>query len=270
MIDPSKMTAKLKLHLLVHLKADILRFGPLVGVATEVFECFNAIFRFCSIFSNHLAPSRDIAFQLAGQEVLKHRLTGGWWPTADGEWERPGPSVCNFIHAHPTLQALVGWTSTEPLVNGNRSCFLPYISVYLQRLGSFGLEPLKRGASRKAESRKYIPWSSTQGAKALNYTSEDVDSQWTPCRFAIARSGDKCSIGSWVFAGSPLHVSLTLLSRRIHREPFLYIGRRTRYWPHCRNFDKYQRQPCDRRTRHFPSAFYSTCDLWNANAGTTP
>ena len=222
MIDPSKMMAKLKLHLLVHLKADILRFGPLVGVATEVFECFNAIFRFCSIFSNHLSPSRDIAFQLAGQEVLKHRLTGGWWPTADGEWERPGPSVRNFIHAHPTLQALVGWTSAEPLVNSNKSCFLPYISVYLQCLGSFGLEPLKRGASQKAESRKYIPWSLTQGAKAINYTSEDVDSQWTPCRFAIARSGDKCFIGSWVFAGSPLHVSLTLLSCRIYREPFLY------------------------------------------------
>lgn len=112
------MTSKIKLHLLVHLRADILRFGPLVGAATEVFECFNAIFRFCSIFSNHLAPSRDIAYQLAKQEILKHRLMGGWWPTADGEWERPGPSVRNFIHAHPTLQALVGWNSTEPLVNG--------------------------------------------------------------------------------------------------------------------------------------------------------
>lgn len=125
-IDPSKMTSKLKLHLLVHLKHDILRFGPLVGVATEVFECFNAIFRFCSIFSNHLAPSRDIAFQLASQESLKHRLTGGWWPTADGEWDKPGPSVCNFIQTHPTLQALVGWTSTEVLVNG-RSCFYKYL-----------------------------------------------------------------------------------------------------------------------------------------------
>ncbi len=93
MIDLSKMTFKIKLHLLVHLKADIRRFGPLVGVATETFECFNAIFRYCSIFLNHLAPSRDIAFQLASQEVLKHRLTGGWWPTVNGEWERPGPSI---------------------------------------------------------------------------------------------------------------------------------------------------------------------------------
>ena len=112
------MTSKIKLHLLVHLKEDIKRFGPLIGVATEVFECFNAIFRFCSIFSNHLAPSRDIAFQLASQEALKHRLTGGWWPTEDGEWQQPGPSVCKFIHLHPTLQALVGWTDTKPLVNG--------------------------------------------------------------------------------------------------------------------------------------------------------
>ena len=118
MIDPSKITSKIKLHLLVHLKEDILRFGPLVGVATEVFERYNAIFRYCSIFSNHLAPSRDIAFQLAGQETLKHRLAGGWWPKADGEWERPGPSVRNFIHDHPTLQAVVGWTSAEPLVSG--------------------------------------------------------------------------------------------------------------------------------------------------------
>lgn len=129
MSDPSKIISKLKLHLLTHLKADILRFGPLVGVATEVFECFNAIFRFCSIFSNHLAPSRDIALQLAKQEQLKHRLTGGWSRNnADGEWEQPGPSVRAFIHSHPTLQALMGWTSAVTPING-MSC-----SVVLQEL----------------------------------------------------------------------------------------------------------------------------------------
>ena len=219
MIDPSKMTSKLKLHLLAHLKEDILRFGPLVGVATEVFECFNAIFRFCSILSNHLAPSRDIALQLAGQETLKHRLTGGWWPTADGEWERPGFSVRNFIQTHPTLQALVGWTSAEPLVNG-RSSFLPYISIYLPYIGSFRLEPLKRGAGQKAESRKYIPWFQTQGAKALNCISEDANSQWTPCRSVVGRSEDTCIVGSWIFAKSPLHVSYTL-SRSIRLQAII-------------------------------------------------
>lgn len=121
------MTAKIKLHLLAHLKADILRFGPLLGVATESFECFNAIFRYCSIYSNHLTPSRDIAFQLASQEGLKHRLTGGWWKSANGEWEQPGHSLCNFIHASPTLQALVGWTTAEPLVNGGSKVLFFYL-----------------------------------------------------------------------------------------------------------------------------------------------
>ena len=129
------MIYKLKLHLLTHLKADILRFGPLVGVAAEGFESFNAVFRLCSVFSNHLTPSRDIAFQLAQQEVLKHRLTGGWWPTTEGEWARPGPSVRNFIHAHPTLQALVGWTSADSPTNGQPkflvcSCILKMLRVF--------------------------------------------------------------------------------------------------------------------------------------------
>lgn len=208
-IDPSKITSKLKLHLLAHLRADILRFGPLVGVATEVFECFNAIFRYCSILSNHLAPSRDIAFQLANQELLKHRLTGGWWPTEDGEWQRPGPSVRNFIHANPTLQALVGWTSNEPLINGTFP-FVTWLLCLFMILGSFKLEPLKRGANQKVESRTYIPWSSTQGASALNCTSEDAASQWAHCRFSIAHSEDKCFTGSWIFARSPLHVSYSL------------------------------------------------------------
>ena len=121
LIEPSKMTSKLKLHLLVHLRSDILRFGPLVGVITETFESFNAIFRFCSVYSNHLAPSRDIAFQLASQEMLKYRLSGGWWPTGDGEWKRPGSSVRNFIYNNPMLQAFTGWTNSEVLVNGRLS-----------------------------------------------------------------------------------------------------------------------------------------------------
>ncbi|KAJ7327989.1 hypothetical protein DFH08DRAFT_916737 [Mycena albidolilacea] len=77
-LDPTKILSKIKLHLLAHLGEDVAAFGPLIGVMTEAFECFNAIFRFCSILSNHRAPSRDIALQLADQEGLKHRLTGGW------------------------------------------------------------------------------------------------------------------------------------------------------------------------------------------------
>jgi hypothetical protein len=119
-IDPSKILLKIKLHLIAaHLREDILRFGPLVGVATEIFECFNAIFRLCSVLSNHLAPSRDIALQLAGQEALKHRLTGGRWPSAEGsDWARAGTAVRDFLQEHPTLQGLLGWTDPKPMIPG--------------------------------------------------------------------------------------------------------------------------------------------------------
>lgn len=80
-------------------------------MATETFECFNAIFRFCSILSNHLAPSRDIALQLAEQEVLRHFLSGGGWQGVTGgcEWKKPAPSVTNFLRNNLFLVALLGY-----------------------------------------------------------------------------------------------------------------------------------------------------------------
>lgn len=109
MIDPSKIIAKIKYHLLVHLRADILRFGPLIGVSTETYECFNAIFRFCSILSNHLAPSRDIAIQLAEQEVVKHFLSGGYWQSQDGKWEQASSLVRSYLGQNSFLQVLLGY-----------------------------------------------------------------------------------------------------------------------------------------------------------------
>jgi hypothetical protein len=98
---------------------DVVQFGPLIGVITEGFESFNGVFRFCSILSNHLAPSRDIALQLGDQEGLKHRLTGGWWPvTEDGKWERAGSGVRHFMADHPTLQKLLGWTEPTSMKPG--------------------------------------------------------------------------------------------------------------------------------------------------------
>jgi hypothetical protein len=129
LIDPSKVILKIKYHLLSHLRQDIIRFGPLLGVATETFECFNAIFRFCSILSNHLAPSRDIALQLAEQEVLRHFLSGGGWResrdvtvgNSSCEWKKPAPSVTNFLRNNPFLVALLGYghdATTLPRASG--------------------------------------------------------------------------------------------------------------------------------------------------------
>lgn len=108
-IEPSKIITKPKLHLLTHLSEDIRRYGPLVGEATETFECFNAIFRSCSILSNHQAPSRDIAIQLADQEGFKQRVTGGWWPDVSGDWKCAGPGVRSSLRRYKTLKNNLGW-----------------------------------------------------------------------------------------------------------------------------------------------------------------
>jgi hypothetical protein len=44
LIDPSKIVTKIKYHILTHCDEDVVAFGPLVGIATEIFESFNAIF----------------------------------------------------------------------------------------------------------------------------------------------------------------------------------------------------------------------------------
>jgi hypothetical protein len=113
------MITKIKLHLLAHIDDEAIEFGPLVGVATEIFESFNAIFRYCSILSTHLALSRDIALQLSDQVGLKHQLTGGWWfCSAVDEWQRAGPGVHHFMLQHPVLQRLLGWSEQKLLKHG--------------------------------------------------------------------------------------------------------------------------------------------------------
>lgn len=113
-LDPTKMLFKIKLHLLVHIPDDIRRFGPIIGVATEIYECFNAIFRSSSVHSNHLAPSRDIAVQLARQEDIKNRISGGWWLLPNGNWTCAGSGVRSFFDLHPSLQSHFGWTEHKP------------------------------------------------------------------------------------------------------------------------------------------------------------
>lgn len=109
LIEPSKIILKIKYHLLVHLSEDIIRFSPLLGIAMETFESFNVIFQFCSILSNHLALSHDIALQLAEQEVLRHFLSGGSWCAATGEWKSVALSVTKFLRDNQFLVALLGY-----------------------------------------------------------------------------------------------------------------------------------------------------------------
>ncbi|KAJ7169264.1 hypothetical protein C8R43DRAFT_1155871 [Mycena crocata] len=193
MIDPSKIITKIKYHLLVHVDDDVVEFGPLIGVMTEIFECFNAIFRYCSILSNHLAPSRDITVQLADQEGLKHRLTGGLWPQVNSdEWVKAGPGVREFMAKHPLLQKLLGWTENKVLVHG-----------------AVKLVPLARGQKERVKHTLQ----NTNASLASNFPLYDAQSRWKKCRLVNSESLDECFIGSWVFAESATDSNTTITGR---------------------------------------------------------
>ncbi|KAJ7165789.1 hypothetical protein C8R46DRAFT_1219577 [Mycena filopes] len=180
-LDPTKILTKIKLHLLPHIPDDVVVFGPLIGVMTKIYECFNTGFRFCSILSNHLVTSRDIALQLADQEGLKHRLTGGWWPSgAGGEWEQASPAVRAFLHTRPVLQKLVGWTVKKSFV-----------------VGSVRHVPLPK--KKKGEPRpqpQTIKLNATRASQALNCASYDMSTTWLRCRQMISASLDECKKAS--------------------------------------------------------------------------
>ncbi|KAJ7866405.1 hypothetical protein B0H14DRAFT_2504339 [Mycena olivaceomarginata] len=199
-IDPSKIITKIKYHLLVHADADVVRFGPLIGLASEGFESYNGVFRFCSILSNHLAPSRDIAIQLADQEGLKHRLTGGFWPSgADQKWTQAGSGVRDFLSKHPILQKLVGWTEKK-LVNHGTTQHTSKSSATNACAGDIKLVSLERGQ----KDRVSHSLESTNAARAVNYGLYSPRSMWRKCKFVVSESLDECFIDSWVFAKSPM------------------------------------------------------------------
>jgi hypothetical protein len=98
----------MKLQILPDLINDIRRFGPAVRYSTEIFECFNAIFRLCSVLSNHQAPSRDIAHKFASMDRVKHLLSGGFWKQ-EGEWVQAGQKVTELLHKDTVVQRHLGW-----------------------------------------------------------------------------------------------------------------------------------------------------------------
>ncbi|KAJ7757921.1 hypothetical protein B0H16DRAFT_1457492 [Mycena metata] len=118
LIDPNRILVKGKLHVLPHTPDDVRRFGPCLIFATEIFECWNAVFRLCSILSNHLAPSHDIAVTLADMERFKHMVSGGWWCNPTGEYIRAGSSVKSFLTSNRELQRRLGWSEKTALPCG--------------------------------------------------------------------------------------------------------------------------------------------------------
>lgn len=109
--DPNRILVKMKLRVLTHLVEDVRRFGLVILYSTEIFECWNAIFRMCSVLSNHLSPSHDIAITLGEMEIFKHLVSGGWWRNEKGEVKQAGEKVRQFLVKSPELQRQLGWVS---------------------------------------------------------------------------------------------------------------------------------------------------------------
>ena len=127
--------------MLTHIPDDVRDYGPLVGEATEVFECFNAVFRSCSILSNHQAPSRDIAIQLGGQDGFKQRISGGWWETKSGDWVQAGIAVRETLFNEPVVRNNLGWAGEIDIAGG--LLFLSHWNEFDLRSRLYSIIPLR-------------------------------------------------------------------------------------------------------------------------------
>ncbi|KAJ7016465.1 hypothetical protein C8F04DRAFT_1161174 [Mycena alexandri] len=191
-LDPSKILIKLKLHVLLHIVQDIRRRGPAVRFSTEVFECFNAIFRLCSVLSNHQAPSRDIAAKFADLDRVKHILSGGYW-FQEAAWVRAGKDVQRILRNTPIIQRHLGWAPPPMWTPG-----------------------LVKAVAQKKQA-KLASLTPTQAmlTGATNPCSVPLDPSmaWTDGANVATVSGDCCTVGSWAaFRVGEVSINLELPS----------------------------------------------------------
>ncbi|KAI0697348.1 hypothetical protein BC835DRAFT_1405669 [Cytidiella melzeri] len=182
MFDPRRIITKAKLHILTHLVDDIRRFGPAILYSTEVFECWNAVFRMCSILSNHLAPSRDIATTLGGMERFKHQVSGGWWKDGKGGYIRAGKNVREFLRCSPELQRRLGWADTSNV-----------------EAGIIHLAPARKRQSWTWGELFQVAGSHTVVTGASIELDEQREGPWIQGKAVISQSHDICKENSWVF-----------------------------------------------------------------------
>jgi hypothetical protein len=194
-----------KLHLLTHLQTDIRRFGPLVGCSTEVFESFNAIFRQCSVLSNRQAPSRDIAAQFGKLEGFKHRVTSGWWRADDKTWVQVGQGIKRFVANNQEILESVGLSSGTSDVPGMfYLCYYKFSANVALLPGAIKLVACKSEHGERRQRPKLL-WETTKASRATNHTSflHIQNQPLYPIQYLVARSTDRCEVGSWVIICSP-------------------------------------------------------------------
>ncbi|KLO09372.1 hypothetical protein SCHPADRAFT_893177 [Schizopora paradoxa] len=188
-IEPSRMVTKAKMHILTHAPFDARRFGPLIGECTENYESYNGVFRQCSIFSNHRAPSRDIAKQLGCIEGSKQRFTGGFWKASDGEWVQAGPGLRECFTRDSIVQDGLGWVPERK----------KYPAGTVQVTGKSQETP--------------VSWSSTASSKAVNKQLFGANTLWYKCSNIETESHELALHASWILAKSPLAESGYVIGR---------------------------------------------------------
>ncbi|KAJ7622956.1 hypothetical protein B0H17DRAFT_1164467 [Mycena rosella] len=166
-LDPSKILIKLRLHVLLHIVQDIRRRGPAVRFSNEIFECFNAIFRFCSVLSNHQAPSRDIAANTPER----------WLLVARRNWIRAGKDVRRILRTAPIIQRHLGWAPPPSWTPGL----------------------IRAMAQKKQNKMAALTTEETLFVGAGNPCSIPINSgaSWTKGLSVDTVSGDCCTVGSW-------------------------------------------------------------------------
>jgi hypothetical protein len=108
-VDPLRILTKIKLHLLAHTMDDIRRFGPLIRCSAGIYGAFGGVFRLCSVYSNHLAPSRDISRKFASMARVKHLLSGSYWGDSHSkQWVQAGEGVLTVLRTDRTVQQHLG------------------------------------------------------------------------------------------------------------------------------------------------------------------
>jgi hypothetical protein len=105
---PSILINKPKFHFLLHLPMYIRRFGPAIIFSTEHYESFNHVFCLISIYSNKQAPSWDMCFAFAAQEIVRHIATGGfWYEPLKKTWVQAGSAILQYMaNSHKQAQML--------------------------------------------------------------------------------------------------------------------------------------------------------------------
>ncbi|KAJ6473049.1 hypothetical protein C8R45DRAFT_1054844 [Mycena sanguinolenta] len=175
-VDPTQIMQKYKLHVLPHIPEAVRRFGPAILFQTEIFECWNSVFRLCSVLSNHQAPSLDIAITLADMERFKHQVSGGWWKPEGCDWTRAGHKIRSFLVGNKQLQRRLGRTAQNVFKPGT----VKALSKAKRHVGTW-------------KAVLDMHW------KDCQIEPGTVGTVWIDCKYAVARSEDLCLPGSWVF-----------------------------------------------------------------------